>query len=256
MSHAVSPTNWNLYAECYDALNRLTPYVNMLENVLEIAIAHDVEILDAGCGTGNLTARLSASDRERRITAIDCSDAMLDRARQKCKGASVNFLKADLNEALPFEDERFGAVFCINTLYALKDPALALREFARVLAPDGMLIIVTPKRGYENGLILKAHCGSEKPDEYWLNAHQTPERERTLIHEAIHDEKFAEQFIWVARFNRQIATSRTFHFFTMDALSDLMRDVGFQQLRLAPTYAGQNILFAGQKIVTLSRRRT
>lgn len=43
-------------------------------------------------------------------------------------------------DALPFENRTFGAVVCVGEVLAYCDPAAAIREFARVLAPMGILI--------------------------------------------------------------------------------------------------------------------
>jgi len=44
------------------------------------------------------------------------------------------------NECLPFQSGSFGGIVCVGEVMAYCDPATALREFARVLAPEGTLI--------------------------------------------------------------------------------------------------------------------
>lgn len=44
-------------------------------------------------------------------------------------------------EALPFRSRQFGAVVCVGEVLAYCDPATALTEFARTLAPAGVLVI-------------------------------------------------------------------------------------------------------------------
>lgn len=43
-------------------------------------------------------------------------------------------------EALPFQEHIFGAIVCVGEVLAYCDPARAIAEFARVLAPSGLLI--------------------------------------------------------------------------------------------------------------------
>lgn len=56
-------------------------------------------------------------------------------------------------ESLPFQDATFGAVVCVGEVLAYCDPAAAIAEFARVLAPSGILI---------------CDFGSSKSIRYWL----------------------------------------------------------------------------------------
>lgn len=53
--------------------------------------------------------------------------------------ASPNAVCASV-EWLPLKSKSFGAVICVGEVLAYCDPALAIREFSRVLAPSGMLI--------------------------------------------------------------------------------------------------------------------
>jgi len=181
----------------------------------------------------------------RRIVGTDASFAMLNAARSKCIG--VEFVHADLNVPLPFADHVFQTVVCVNALYALAEPAKTLKEFSRIICPHGLLIVVTPKLGYENGLILKSHCRSEKDDAYWIHMHASPERERQLVREAMNDEILAERFLQVAKINRAIVRERSFHFFTKGQLSRLVSESGFTDIRIERTYAKQNLLLTAKR---------
>ncbi|MDR3571493.1 MAG: class I SAM-dependent methyltransferase [Candidatus Pacebacteria bacterium] len=230
--------DWDEYATHYDALNRLRPYVGMLDDVHAALTDATAALLDVGCGTGNLIARISSTGAG--ITGIDYSPAMIGRAREKCPEA--NFLIGDSVAALPFADESFTSLVCCNVLYALSDPAKALTEFFRVLKPNGSLVLVTPKRGFENGLILKAHSGSQKPGSYWKNIHASEERERMLITEAVDDTELASRLLQLARINRTIAREPSFHFFTRNELLPLVSETGFKRIHMRSTYARQNHL--------------
>lgn len=236
--------DWRRYAEAYDGLNQLLPYCWMLDDVIAALAGAKYPLLDAGCGTANLICRLMSSTTER-IIGVDLTGAMLDRAREKCPG--IEFLDANLNERLPFGDNSFETVTCINALYAVENPEQTLKEFFRVLMPEGRLVVVTPKEGYENGLMLKAHCGSEKPDSYWLDMHTTPEREEILIREAVSDQVVFEKFLEVARFNRRIRHEGKFHFFEPDGLYRVVSECGFENIEIKPTYARQNLLVIARR---------
>jgi ubiquinone/menaquinone biosynthesis C-methylase UbiE len=244
MSDTFTKADWKNYAACYDALNELRPYAEMLGHVLSTLGNARYPLLDAGCGTGNLIARIPPEGRGR-IVGIDASMEMLARASVKC--AHAEFWLSDLDSTLPFEDSSFGTIVCVNAVYAVADPAKTLAEFNRVLRPAGSLIIVTPKFGYENGLILKAHCGSGKDDMYWQNIHKDPEREELLVHEAINDETLAQRFLQIAKINKVIACERSFHFFTEKTLSRFASQNGFTDIEVKKIYADQNLLLSAKR---------
>ena len=66
-----------------------------------------LEVLDLGCGTGRHTAWLAEAGA--RVTAVDFSENMLERARVKVSAADVRFVVHDLHEPLPLDDASFDA---------------------------------------------------------------------------------------------------------------------------------------------------
>jgi len=98
-------------------------------------------VLDAGCGTGGLLARLRAAFPGRPLAGIDIAAAALALARAK---TDAGLVRGSVDE-LPFAAGRFGAVVSIDVLcHRAVDPAAALAEFHRVLAPGGSLLINMP----------------------------------------------------------------------------------------------------------------
>lgn len=249
MKSAATPTrvlrvNWDAYAKVYDSLTALTPYRELMEHAAAlVAPTPDMHILDAGSGTGNATAAILAlarwSERKPTVIGIDRSHEMLEIARAKC-GLAAMFEHADLDAALPYARETFDAIVCVNALYAVEDPLRTLREFARVLREDGALVIATPKRGYENGLVLKAHAKDHGEDAPWLGAHASPEREHTLISRTFPDDPtVARAMSAIARHNRAIAQDARFHFFDAREFAALAQEAGFVIDALESTYADQ-----------------
>ncbi|MCG0278571.1 MAG: class I SAM-dependent methyltransferase [Thermanaeromonas sp.] len=99
-----------------------------------------LEILDVGCGTGNLSLELARMGV--RVTGIDISQPMLDKARFKAEreGLTVKFVLADARK-LPFGDETFDAVVSVTALEFVPDLREALEEAYRVLKPGGRLVV-------------------------------------------------------------------------------------------------------------------
>lgn len=241
--------DWDVYARCYDTLLRLTPYQSLRDEVVACVQPNATDvILDAGCGTGNLLGAMHHMCREARLCGVDLSTSMLVLAQMKIKDEkNVALARASLNEPLPFQDGMFSKIASMNVLYAVPDPLRTLRELFRLLVCGGTFVLVTPKRGYDNGHILKEHAHSVQPDEYWEDAHASPEREECLIREAIHDELLVQAMLHIAHHNRLIAQNAIFHFFTEDELCALIDESGFAIQSLTQTYAKQAFIVVATK---------
>jgi demethylmenaquinone methyltransferase/2-methoxy-6-polyprenyl-1,4-benzoquinol methylase len=101
-------------------------------------------VLDACCGTGDLA--LEAERAGGRVTGLDFSERMLERARRKSAG--VEWVRGDLL-ARPFADGSFHAATVGFGIRNVADLDAGLRELARVLRPDGRLgcLEITRPRG-------------------------------------------------------------------------------------------------------------
>jgi SAM-dependent methyltransferase len=98
-----------------------------------------LDVLDAGCGTGGNSAHLRDYGR---VTAIDYSGDALTFARER---PGLRLARASV-ERLPFADASFDLVVSNDVLCHLgvSNDALAVREFARVLRPGGLLYVQLP----------------------------------------------------------------------------------------------------------------
>ncbi len=98
-------------------------------------------VVDVGTGTGFMAAGLAPLARQ--VIGVDFSDAMLQVARENMAHVglgNVEFHKGDL-EHLPLEDATGDVVVANMALHHAPDPALALREMARVCKPGGHVVI-------------------------------------------------------------------------------------------------------------------
>ena len=94
--------------------------------------------LDAGCGTGlNLRNLPSGS------VGIDINPRNVELVRGRLPGHQI--VLGDI-EAMPFADDRFGAVVCTEVLEHVPNPETALAEIRRALRPGGVLIGSVPAR--------------------------------------------------------------------------------------------------------------
>lgn len=105
---------------------------------------HSLRILDVGTGTGFIALMLAEMGHE--VTGLDLTEGMLDMARRRTRENThpVNFQIGDA-ENLSFEDSSYDAVVCRYLLWTLPDPWKALREWHRVLRPEGSIICIEGK---------------------------------------------------------------------------------------------------------------
>ena len=97
-------------------------------------------IADLGCGTGHLLFTLAP--HVHRLIGIDSSKAMLSAARKRTAHLdNVALHRSDLS-SVPLKAGTCDAALLILVLTYLPDPAAVLREAARILKPQGKLIIV------------------------------------------------------------------------------------------------------------------
>ncbi len=98
-------------------------------------------VLDVATGGGH-TALAFASIAQQ-VVAFDLTEPMLRAARGFIRGraaANVSFVAGDV-EAVPFRAASFDTVTCRTAAHHFADPAAAVRQIARVLAPGGTLLL-------------------------------------------------------------------------------------------------------------------
>lgn len=100
-----------------------------------------IKILDIGCGTGEFLKTLQKkSSGEIHLYGIDLSPKMLSIACKKLP-SSVKLQQADVHH-LPFPDNSFDYVLCMESFHHYHDQQKALSEMARVVKKQGKIIIV------------------------------------------------------------------------------------------------------------------
>ena len=109
---------------------------------------HGEEWLDAGCGSGTLSRYLA--DRGANVLGVDAADEMIILARkiadEKNYGSQLRFEPIPSIVNLPLPDNSLDGVLCSSVLEYVLDPDACLREFNRVLRPNGLLVISVANR--------------------------------------------------------------------------------------------------------------
>ncbi|MFB0557074.1 MAG: class I SAM-dependent methyltransferase [Dehalococcoidia bacterium] len=131
--------------------DRIAPVYDLIESLVEKSryrkwremLWSKVEgskILEVGVGTGKNFPYYPAHAK---ITAIDFSEKMLSRARDKAdkQGVRVHLLQMDVQN-LEFEDNAFDTVVSTFVFCSVPDPVWGLMEVARVCKPGGKVVLL------------------------------------------------------------------------------------------------------------------
>jgi trans-aconitate 2-methyltransferase len=128
------PREWD--AESYDRLP--IPMTRWGEAVLRrLDLAGGERVLDAGCGTGRVTALLRDRLPRGTVVALDGSAAMIERARERLGEDRMEFVVADLAQPLPIEP--VDAILSTATFHWILDHDALFRNLAQVVRPGGRL---------------------------------------------------------------------------------------------------------------------
>lgn len=134
-------------AGAYERIKRFDPGDEQWFLGLPLAMALETIphpfVLDVGTGTGRLPrALLFQPGFQGRVVGLDLSRRMLAEAARRISPypGQVDLIWQDARN-LPFVDNSFDAVTCLEMLEFTPDPRGVLRELVRVLRPGGVLLI-------------------------------------------------------------------------------------------------------------------
>jgi ubiquinone/menaquinone biosynthesis C-methylase UbiE len=107
--------------------------------------AHSKRVLDAGCGTGYGSAELAQSATE--VTGLDIAADAIEYASANYPIAGLRFIKSSCT-AVPFPADSFDVIVAFEVIEHLTEYRAFLDECARVLSPEGVLIVSSPNKRY------------------------------------------------------------------------------------------------------------
>lgn len=123
--------------------NELAAQLNTHFDVSQIT---DRDLLDFGCGTGELSLLL-ADHHPRTITGLDLSATAIHQAQAACESSTTEnkpvprFLHATSVEQIPLPDHSIDLLCCFDVLEHIPDLTATLREWRRILRPTGRIWI-------------------------------------------------------------------------------------------------------------------
>jgi ubiquinone/menaquinone biosynthesis C-methylase UbiE len=131
--------SYDIWAHQYDSNKNKTR--DMESSVLRATLGflqfdHCLEI---GCGTGKNTEWLMT--KAKKITAVDFSEGMLIRAKEKINSPSVDFIQADINEEWSFCTGTCDCIIFSLVLEHIANLDNILRKASTVIKPQGYVYI-------------------------------------------------------------------------------------------------------------------
>jgi ubiquinone/menaquinone biosynthesis C-methylase UbiE len=156
------------------------PFYGKTAAILELT--PDDVLLDIACGAGEFLAEQAPDVGS--VTGVDVSDIEVRLARRRLRdriaAGTAQVIHGDAAD-LPLPDEAFTAVNCVGSFLAFDDPARALTEMHRVLAPGGRAVVCLEMHG-EDG---KDHTRDEQ---LWHTPHYTEQQIHDLFTDAGFDQ--------------------------------------------------------------------
>jgi SAM-dependent methyltransferase len=132
------------YQVMYDVEDTYWWYVGMRSIFLSLLDGHcgartDLDILDAGCGTGAMLGHLTPYGG---VVGVDISpEAIRLATNREVEGCEL--VQSSVTD-LPFDDEAFDLVTSFDVICCIDECGLAFTELSRVLKPGGRVILNLP----------------------------------------------------------------------------------------------------------------
>lgn len=154
-----SVKQFNGWAKWYDYPISYWPFYFSNKKVAQLLNPRtNSSFLDVGCGTGILLEQLSKKDESLKLTGVDISIGMIEKARRKLANSKSCTLLVGSGNNLSFKTNTFDYVTCCTSLHHHPDTKKSIAEMYRVVKPNGKVLILDV---FMEGIIRKAN--------YWID---------------------------------------------------------------------------------------
>lgn len=116
-------------------------HLRRFKEIIKVAKPVNGKLADIGCHSGLFTKEIVKHVKPKEVYGIDISTQSIVKAKQRIK--SGKFQVADAHK-LPFKNNYFDALFCLEMLEHIDFPRKVIHEISRVLKNDGYAIILIP----------------------------------------------------------------------------------------------------------------
>ncbi len=113
------------------------------DNILDkVGLSREMIFADLGCGTGYFT--ISASQKVKKVYALDVQQGMLDILRGKIEKQKISNIQSILSEEshIPLPDNSVDILLMGNVFHELEDKDSVINEVKRILTGAGKMVIV------------------------------------------------------------------------------------------------------------------
>lgn len=130
---------YNTWAEQYDSNNNKTRDIEALSLRTALAGIEFESCLEIGCGTGKNTEYLIT--KAKHITAVDLSEEMLAKAKQKIKATSYQFIQADITKDWFFATQQYDLITFSLVLEHIENLNDIFKKASQAVRPNGLVYI-------------------------------------------------------------------------------------------------------------------
>lgn len=139
MNNSWNEIIYKIWSPIYDKFFNTGQFLNARKEIFsKTDFEKNQKVLFVGVGTGADLELINHKELD--ITAIDYSDDMLKKARNKFKDSTIKFIRMDAQD-MSFNESHFDVVIGSLILSVVPDTDKCLEEMMRVLKPNGEIII-------------------------------------------------------------------------------------------------------------------
>lgn len=132
-------TLYNQWSATYDDMENKTRDLEKLAGQELLSAIRFQNVMELGCGTGKNTEWIS--QKAAAIQAVDLSEEMMAKAREKVKSSHVNFQQADITKQWDFVTVQPDLITCSLILEHIESLDFIFREASRVMKSKGYFYV-------------------------------------------------------------------------------------------------------------------
>ena len=131
--------HYNQWSATYDSIENKTRDLEKAAGQQVLSTIAFSTVLELGCGTGKNTAWLIKKTKH--LLAVDLSEGMIARAKEKIQNKQVRFLQADITKPWEFVTQHVDLITCSLILEHINDLFFIFQQASQALRPSGYFYI-------------------------------------------------------------------------------------------------------------------